>query len=101
MSHSQILRGFLWLCVWNDSFAPSKLRAFCCRYPGFRQASTLGAKSRNRFAVENSHTARHVSHLSPLAVQRPGATDVSKQCQIVLNLPACHTSVIIGPLSTF
>jgi hypothetical protein len=28
------------------------------------------AHSRNRFAVENSHTARHVSHLSPLAVQR-------------------------------
>jgi hypothetical protein len=27
----------------TDSFAPSEVHAFYCQYPGFRQASTLGA----------------------------------------------------------
>ena len=39
------------------------------------------AKSCNRFAVENSHTAQHVSHFSPITLEETPRTPTSPNAE--------------------
>src|SRR6266403_371776 len=71
----------LWLCVRNNSFAPSELRTFFVACTQGSAKPPPWAKSCNRFAVENSHTAQHVSHFSPVTLEATPRTPTSPNAE--------------------